>query len=1217
MKRIVYLWILSGMLLHGCVNKGSTGGSNTVPQSSELKPPRRGEVLFLGNESKHHDSGKYAPWLAIALFKKGVNLTYTTTPNDLNPENLRNYDGVIIYANHDEITPAQETALKEFVESGNGLIPLHSAAGSFRNSDWYISTTGGAFKSHGTGVFTGKITNPSHPVMQGLSEFETWDETYVHQKINPDMTVLMERVEGNTREPYTWVRDQGKGRVFYTAYGHNDSTWTKPGFLKLVTNGVLWAIGDDVRGQIARLNIPDVDIYPEEIFDYTKRHEVPKMQEALAPGESQKLIQTPVDFEMQLFAAEPDIVNPIAMAWDERGRLWIVEATDYPNNFRETDKAANDRIKILEDTNGDGKADKFTVFAEGLNIATSLVFANGGVIVSQPPHFLFMKDTNGDDKADTQETIITGWGKHDTHAGPSNLKYGFDNKVWGVLGYSGFNGTVDGKQLSFPQGVYNFRPDGKEFEFLAPTSNNTWGLGFSEDNNVFISTANNTHSAYYSLPAKYMQRKLPDLTAQATNTAQGTNTAELTPRNVQAVEKIDGHYEAHPLTPNLRQVDVVGGYTSAAGHNLYTARNFPKEYWNRIAFVNEPTVRLVHKAIIEPKGSGFAEKDGWNFLASSDEWFGPVHAEVGPDGAVWVADWYNFIIQHNVFVERQAPSLMVIPFTEQPHGQGNAFESQLRDKNHGRIYRIVYKNAKPYTPVKLAKGDTQSLLAALKNDNMFWRMTAQRLLVEAQDQAAIPGLYALINDQKVDEIGLNSPAVHALWTLHGLGALKGTNAEALQMAIKALSHPAAGVRKAAVAVLPKDQRASVEALQKSNVLNDPNLNVRLTALKEMAAYPASEELGRMVYEASLKKENVNDEWLPKALLAAAAAHDKGFLAAADQNPAAADASPELNLNRRLVTAVKNEVYPLGRRGGLQFPPDVTGRVIKVKGSVVKETDKELQGLIMAHGGRENGYGVFIQDGKLKMVVRQNGKTYQAASTKPLPEKFDFVAQMTETGAMSIQVDGKQVGKGKAPALFKKPLNQNLRTGRDVENEHRMGNYEGDFAFVGNFQNATLELEKPAVKASASQPKGKATAVKAPAAQAPKSNIINIEVVKDVLQFDKKQITVQAGQKVTIVLENPDGMQHNLVVIQPGTLDKVGAAADLLARDPKGAELNYVPRIPEVLHATKLLNTGESFTLEFTAPSVPGEYPYVCTFPGHWRGMNGIMKVVEGPKAAAP
>ena len=113
-----------------------------------------------------------------------------------------------------------------------------------------------------------------------------------------------------------------------------------------------------------------------------------------------------------------------------------------------------------------------------------------------------------------------------------------------------------------------------------------------------------------------------------------------------------------------------------------------------------------------------------------------------------------------------------------------------------------------------------------------------------------------------------------------------------------------------------------------------------------------------------------------------------------------------------------------------------------------------------------------------------------------------------------------------------------------------------------------------------------------------------------MQYDKKLVTIQAGQKVTLNLENPDGMQHNLVIIKPGTLQQVGAAADALARDPNGAEKHYVPRMPEVLWATRLLGTGESATLEFTAPSQPGDYVFVCTFPGHWRGMNGILRVTK-------
>ena len=1227
MRKLIFITVVGLAFIYGCSSKilinesaaNSTGiysestsdQIQATPQNvADTKPARRGEVLFLGNVGKHHDAGKYAPWLAISLFKVGINTTYTTDLNDLNTENLKKYDGLVIYSNHDSISPSQEAALKGFVEGGKGLIPLHSAAGCFRNSDWYIKTIGGQFKSETKGNFSTKIVNGSNVVMQGLTEFETWDEKYVHQNINPDKTILMERVEGENREPWTWIRNEGKGRVFYTAYGHNDSTWTKPGFMKLVNNGVLWAIGDEVKDQIARLNRPNVDIYNNEIeADFTRRHLVPKIQAALSPEESMKLTQVPPDFEMKLFASEPDISKPIAMSWDERGRLWIVETVDYPNTFLETDGAANDHIKICEDTNGDGKADKFTIFADKLNIPTSLVFANGGVIVAMAPHFLFLKDTDGDDKADVRENMMTGWDKNDTHFGPSNLLYGFDNKIWGVVG-SGFTGTTkDGKTHNFRTGVYNLKPDGTDLEFLANTSNNTWGLGISEDNNVFISTANNTHSAFYSMPAKYMQRALPNALA---TTAEGQTT-------ILPVQKIDGHYNSHTMTPNLRQVDVVGGFTSAAGHHLYTARNFPKKYWNRVGFVCEPTVRLLHNALIEPNGAGFAEKNDWNLIASSDEWFAPVHAEVGPDGAVWVADWYNFIIQHNTFVERQAPSEMVLPYkvhpkADQPRGQGNALVSPLRDSTYARIYRVVYKNAKPYTPVKLSKNDLPSLLKALENDNMFWRMTAQRLLVESKNMQAVPALYAIVNNKKVDEIGLNSPAVHALWTLQGLGALNGSNAEAMQVAIKALSHPAAGVRKAAVQVLPKNQQ-SVAAIQASGLLNDPNLNTRLAAVLAITALPPSQKFGELIYAASLRQENSNDDWLSRALLAASITHEDGFLSAAAKAPPSSLEIQGSTLTDRIGKALNNEIYSLPRRGVMVFPPDVTGKEIIIKGTISKAEQRELQGVIMAQGGQASGYGLYIQNGKLNMVVKQAGKTYKATSTETLPESFELLAKLSANGEMSISVDGREVGTAKAVSLFKEPLIQGVRTSQDLNNENKMGEYEGTYSLTGNMQNVTMELKGPGktiagVKSGFPINNKNESVTMKPAATVLKPIIINIKVVENVMKFNKKLLTVKAGQKVTINIENPDVMQHNMVIIKPGTLPKVGAAADALAREPSGAQKQYVPSIPEVLFSTKLINPGEDATLQFTAPTKPGDYIFVCTFPGHWSIMNGILRVTK-------
>ncbi|HEX8377495.1 MAG TPA: ThuA domain-containing protein [Pedobacter sp.] len=302
MNRIDLLLLLTALLFQGCSNKTMKAGGSAKQQVVS----RRAEVLFLGHSSKHHNSYKYAPWLASAVFKQGINITYTDNITDLNSQNLAKYDALVIYANHDTIAQSQEEALKNFVEKGKGLVALHSASFCFRNSDWYLNAVGGRFKTHGEDKFTARSTGVNHPVMEAVKEFETWDETYVHEKLNKDKIVLMERVEGSRREPYTWVRNQGKGKVFYTAFGHNDSTWRNPNFLKLVGNGILWSLPSSIRDAVNAFQTPQ-GVYTEaKIPNYEKRNPEPKFQLPFNPAESQKLMQVPADFKIELFAAEPD-----------------------------------------------------------------------------------------------------------------------------------------------------------------------------------------------------------------------------------------------------------------------------------------------------------------------------------------------------------------------------------------------------------------------------------------------------------------------------------------------------------------------------------------------------------------------------------------------------------------------------------------------------------------------------------------------------------------------------------------------------------------------------------------------------------------------------------------------------------------------------------------------------------------------------------------------
>ena len=830
-----------------------------VVSGCSISGPRKIEVLFLGHNSTHHNSEKNLPILASALANKGINFTYTTSTSDLNKRFLSKFDALIIYANHDSITIEQESALLDFVDGGKGFLPIHCASWCFHNSEKFVELVGAQFKFHGTGIFTAEIANDQHPITMGLESFESWDETYVHHKHNQDRTVLMERVDSTGREPWTWIRNHGKGRVFYTASGHDQRTWDNPGFQELIFRAILWTVGDKVKALWEQMEFPDHQYeVADYIANYEKREQPLMLQKPFNQIDSEKFIQVPQEFELEIFATEPDIINPISLNWDEKGRLWVIETVDYPNQVIDNGKG-NDRIKICEDTDGDGKADRFTVFADGLNIPTSLVFSNGGVIVSAAPDFLFLKDTDGDDKADLKEKLISGWGTYDTHAGPSNLKYGFDNNIWGTVGYSAFEGVVDGQSHKFSQGIYRFEPGITDFEFVTSTSNNTWGLGFSETFDVFASTANNAHSWYLGIPDRYLRNTngIPKIGSK----------------------KIAGYYAFHPITQNIRQVDVFGGFTAAAGHNLYTARSFPKEYWNRMALVCEPTGNLLAKGALIKHGAGFVLEDQWNLLASSDEWVSPVHAEVGPDGAVWVADWYNFIIQHN-----PTPTVERGGFQAE-NGKGNAHVNPHRDRSFGRVYRIVYKDAPRYQTIKLNPNNSDQLLDELANDNLFWRLTAQRLLVEKGQQDVVPQLIKLVQNVKVDELGLNGAAIHALWTLHGLGVLNGNNSSATEAAIKALNHPAAGVRKAAIQVLSK-QASTVKPVLASGILNDSDPHTKLAALLGVSEFPPDRQAGVELYELSKREDIVQDLWLSQALLIAAEAHRDGFLQAYQTDPMA-------------------------------------------------------------------------------------------------------------------------------------------------------------------------------------------------------------------------------------------------------------------------------------------------------------------------------------------
>lgn len=868
---------------------------------------------------------------------------------------------------------------------------------------------------------------------------------------------------------------------------------------------------------------------PPPVLTYTEG--TPRVQIPLSPEDSQKHIQLPEGFTAELFAAEPNIINPIAFTWDERGRLWVVQSKDYPHGL--SNDVGGDRITICEDTDGDGEADKFTDFATDQSLSTGITVVKGGVIVAQAPEMVFLEDSDGDDKMDKRTVLFDGFGTFDTHAGPSSLRYGLDNAIWGSVGYSGFENEFNGAPVNFKMGVYRFGKDGSFLEPVGQFNNNTWGLGFNENFEIFGSTANNNHCCYVGIPLKHYEYlgKMPSWAQNA--------------------DFIQGHYEIAPVdTIPLQQVDVRGGYTAAAGANFYTARNYPEQYQNQM-YVSEPTGHLVHIAKIIKDGAGYKEVDGGNIFASTDAWTAPVFAETGPDGNIWVADWYNPVIQHNPDKRGMDNQIW-----NADKGEGNAHINKLRDYGHGRIYIIRYKDADESEIENLTRDDDETLLAALQSDNMFWRTTAQRLIVEDKRVALIPELIAVAQDDtKTDKNGLNTSSLHALWTLDGLGALKGTNAAADAAVVKALASSSYAVKRAAISLLPETVEGSA-LLAKSGLLTDADIQVRLAAVLKAAELPESGELYTEMEKVSKDPSTVDDKWLKAAtkiyfreldyetvtaasveILVPSAEEKKSVWSYSEEKPADDWASTTFNDS----SWAKGEAL-FGSTNTAENRTKWTSKDIWLRRTV--NIDEELTEPVLKIS-HDDDYEVFV-NGVLLMEEKGASGGYK-------------YLRLSEE-------------KGK---LFKK--------GNNVIAVHCRN--------TGGEQYIDLGI-------------GKIGKVKADVT-------VSLNTVSQEMAFDKKILHAQAGQTIEIKLNNKDQMPHNLVVVQKGSLEFFGPVVDSFVTKPEAEGMGYVPNSRYVLGATEMLGPGESGSVIIKLPDTPGRYPFVCTFPGHWRLMQGEI-IVTAP-----
>lgn len=354
----------------------------------------------------------------------------------------------------------------------------------------------------------------------------------------------------------------------------------------------------------------------------------------------------------------------------------------------------------------------------------------------------------------------------------------------------------------------------------------------------------------------------------------------------------------HPNTPNVRMVDNFGGYTAAAGHAFLVSDALPPRLQGK-ALVTEPTAKLIGIMDIQPDGGGYKAIDGGNLLASSDEWMSPIFADVGPDGAIWVIDFYSFIIQHNPTPNLQSAGIQATT------GRGGAYatEPNLRDQSHGRIYRVVWKDG-PASPIRsLAHANPPELVAALDSSNQFWCLTAQGLLVDNKTAEAVPALR-----KRVRSAQGGKGAIHALWSLEGMGALDKDTHQ------KALIDKDAAVRRNAIRALPANE-AGRQLFFGSGVIQDPDLITREAAFVKLAQFPTIPEIQTVVTQLPRNAVNTNDTFLNDSLTLLGRIHQVSSVGADEVKVTAGDAKRGEELFYNSPTAACGSCHTVKGKGG--------------------------------------------------------------------------------------------------------------------------------------------------------------------------------------------------------------------------------------------------------------------------------------------------------------
>ena len=538
------------------------------------------------------------------------------------------------------------------------------------------------------------------------------------------------------------------------------------------------------------------------------------------------------DFHMELFASEPEVMSPVEMAFDENGKIYVAEMMDYPED-PQPGKPARSRIRLLEDTDGDGRIDRSVVFADNVLAVSGFMPWKGGLIVTSAPDILYLKDTDGDGKADLRKVLYTGFPKANQEARITNPRLGVDN--WIYCSNNGSDGRITSPEhpelppVSVRGADFRFDPISGKAEAASGAAQ--FGSTLDEFGHRFI-TQNTTHIRNVVMPMKYLARApLLEVPAVAQDISDhGRPSARMYPLTGPQQwrrQRTDLRQKRYDENKSNIKEQVAGWFTAASGGTLYNGDAFPKEYRGSV-FTGDVSGNLVHRDILTPDGPTFAAhraKDNVEFLASTDVWFRPCNFANAPDGNLYLTDIYRQVI-------------------ETPESIPEEIRKKINFWNGdtlGRIYRIVPNHPQRQGNLKpnLGAATSAELVKQLANPNGWHRQTAHRLLLERMDRSVILELKIMAASGPMPEA-----RNHAIWLLNAYSAL---DAATLNQALK---DPDPRVRENALQLNPSQDRAIALA-------DDPDPHVQ---------FQAALTIGKLATLAEIAHRHSSDPWFRMAIL---------------------------------------------------------------------------------------------------------------------------------------------------------------------------------------------------------------------------------------------------------------------------------------------------------------------------------------------------------------